>query len=155
MAEETGYQAIQNTKPQTLMYGLVDSPVAILAWIREKLETWTDDYPWTDDEAITCAMLYYYPGKPAVRIYKEAKPMRTQLFATRIHVPVAVSLFPKEIYKMPKAWIEKYANLIYYKRHAKGGHFAATEQPQALSEDIICFAEKLMASRGWREKASL
>ena len=56
--EESGYKAIQATKPQSLAYGLWDSPVGLLAWIREKLHTWTDDYPWTDDEIITWVMVF-------------------------------------------------------------------------------------------------
>lgn len=55
---EEGYQAIQRTKPQSLSYGLWDSPIGLLAWIREKLQTWTDSYPWTDDEIITWVSPY-------------------------------------------------------------------------------------------------
>lgn len=153
LQNETGYQAIQNTKPQTLNYGLVDSPVAMLAWIREKLNTWTDDYPWTADEILTWVMLYYATNQPATHIYKESKKLRGQVNAFRILVPVGVSIFPKELYKVPRSWAERIAHVVSWKVHPEGGHFAATEKPEILVADFQEFMEKLKGSKMWSEKA--
>ena len=73
--EGSGYRLIQSTKPQTVGYALADSPVALLAWIYEKLHDWTDSYPWTDDEILTWVSIYWFStAGPAasVRIYYEA-----------------------------------------------------------------------------------
>lgn len=75
LEEGSGYRTIQSTKPQTVGYGLTDSPVALLAWIYEKLRDWTDSYPWTDDEILTWVSIYWYSNAgPAasLRIYYEA-----------------------------------------------------------------------------------
>ncbi|BFZ54935.1 hypothetical protein PYCC9005_001972 [Savitreella phatthalungensis] len=152
--EETGYQAIQGTKPQTLNYALADSPVGQLAWIREKLYTWTDSYPWTKDEIITWAMLYYVNNQPATRIYKEFIRIRGSFIGDHIPVPVAVSNFPKEIYRMPQSWIRKVAQqLLGWYQHDKGGHFAATEQPEALAADLQKFVKVLRGNKAWVERA--
>lgn len=141
--DETGYQAIQSTRPQTLNFALTDSPVGMLAWIREKLNAWTDNYPWTSDEIITWVMLYYATAKPATHIYREFRPARAQVLSTYISIPVGVSVFPKELYKMPKAWASKVCNLVSWEKHSKGGHFAATEQPEVLVADLNRFIGKL------------
>lgn len=153
MDAETGYQSIQGTKPQTLNYGLVDSPVAMLAWIREKLETWTDAYPWTSDEILTWVMLYYVTARPATHIYKESRRERAKLVAAHISVPVGVSVFPKELYKVPRSWGEKAAHIITWKVHDKGGHFAAHETPEVLVADVQEFVAKLSANKQWKLKA--
>lgn len=169
MDHESGYQSIQcntpllpilyhtdcllATKPQTLNYGLVDSPVAMLAWIREKMETWTDDYAWTSDEILTWVMLYYATGKPATHIYKESRQNRGKVANAHIEIPVGVSVFPKELYKVPRSWAEKIANIVSWKVHDKGGHFAATERPEVLVADFQEFVGILKANKAWTQKA--
>jgi len=92
-------QAIQGTKPQSLSYGLWDSPIALLAWIREKLHTWSDSYPWTDSEVITWVMrITQVTG--GLRIYKQGNvPRITEGY---VPVPFGVSVFPGEIFVAPE-----------------------------------------------------
>ncbi|ORY82632.1 Alpha/Beta hydrolase protein [Protomyces lactucae-debilis] len=149
----TGYSAIQGTKPQTLNFGLVDSPVGMLAWIREKLDAWTDNYPWTDEEIITWVFLYYANGKAATHIYKENRASGNRVVSSYISLPVGISLFPKEIYKMPRAWANKWANIVSYDVHDKGGHFAATETPEVLVDDFRHFFAKLQSSTSFQASA--
>jgi pimeloyl-ACP methyl ester carboxylesterase len=148
-----GYQAIQSTMPQTLNFALVDSPVGMLAWIREKLHVWTDNYPWKDEEIITWVFLYYANAKASTHIYKEFQQLRARLTASYISVPVGISLFPKEIYKMPRAWVEKAAHVVSYDVHEKGGHFAATETPEVLVDDFQRFFAKLQTSSAFKASA--
>lgn len=151
--EETGYQSIQGTRPQTLNHALVDSPVGMLSWIREKMHAWTDAYPWTSDEVITWTMLYYAPRKPATYIYKEFLPQRARILRQHVSAPTGVSVFPKEIYKMPRSWASKIMNVVYWNRHSSGGHFAAHEKPELLAGDIQAFTSILKSNPGWKTKA--
>lgn len=131
-----GYVSQQSTKPQTLGYSLADSPVGLLAWIYEKLITWTDDYPWTDDESkcndftswydeiltiswigpvLNWISIYYFsrPGPAAsVRIYAEA--LRAGDWARRPYVPIpsGLSFFRMELQRMPKLYVDHYNDYI-------------------------------------------
>ncbi|KZT34596.1 alpha/beta-hydrolase [Sistotremastrum suecicum HHB10207 ss-3] len=148
--EETGYLELQSRKPQTLAYGLTDSPVGLLGWMYEKLHGWTDDYPWTNDEILTWVMLYWIPGPVgSVRYYKESVRVtdwRTYCLKTWSPVPMGVSVFPKELFVPPHDWAEMVGPVIFYKRHKSGGHFAAWERPNQLIDDIQRFTEKLLPS---------
>ncbi|ORY82633.1 Alpha/Beta hydrolase protein [Protomyces lactucae-debilis] len=151
VATGTGYSAIHDTKPHTLNFGLVDSPVGMLAWIREKLEAWTDNYAWEDEEIITWVFLYYATGKAATHIYKESKETNKRILESYISLPVGISLFPKEIYKMPRAWARRWAHVVTFDTHDKGGHFAATETPEVLVDDFRRFYAKLQTSAAFRD----
>jgi hypothetical protein len=84
-----------------LSYGLWDSPIALLAWIREKLEAWSDSYPWTDKEIITWVMIYWTSQVTGgLRIYKMGNTPR--IINGYVHVPFGVSVFPKEIFVAPE-----------------------------------------------------
>ncbi|EMD39720.1 hypothetical protein CERSUDRAFT_112026 [Gelatoporia subvermispora B] len=138
---EMGYIKLQSTRPQTLGYALADSPVALLAWIYEKLMRWTDEYPWEDDEVLTWVSLYWFSrAGPAasVRIYCET--MRAgelkSLTANRSSVPLGFSFFPKENFVVPKLWTRALGNVIYESEHERGGHFAAHERPEDLVSDV-------------------
>ncbi|CEL56068.1 hypothetical protein RSOLAG1IB_07521 [Rhizoctonia solani AG-1 IB] len=143
------YMKIQGTRPQTLAYALTDSPVGLLAWIGEKLYAWSDNYPWTPEELITWTMLYWVKGPSGgLRYYKDnhiihrgdrAGPHGELEFAWS-STPFAYSLFPREIAPVPFEWAGLHQNLVYAKRHNKGGHFAAWEVPELLSDDIRHFA---------------
>ncbi|PSS37033.1 hypothetical protein PHLCEN_2v1072 [Hermanssonia centrifuga] len=105
--EGTGYSAIQSTMPQTLSYGLTDSPVGLLAWIYEKLVLWSDAYQWGDDEILTWVSIYLFSASgPATsaRIYHEVKhSSRSQeLINIWSPVPLGLSYFPKELTPVPK-----------------------------------------------------
>ncbi len=138
---ETAYAKQQGTRPQTLGYGLVDSPVGQAAWIMEKFYRWTDcmgnpENILTRDELLDNVMLYWLPatGASSARLYWESTGSVPEEDVT---VPVGVSVFPKEILKPSRRWCEaRYANLVYYNRPEKGGHFAAFEQPDLFVEEI-------------------
>ncbi|KAI9817380.1 MAG: hypothetical protein M1832_004687 [Thelocarpon impressellum] len=139
----TGYQAEQATKPQTLGYGIHDSPVGLLAWVYEKLHDWTDDYPWTDDEVLAWVSIYYFSAAgPAssLRIYYESRhtdpALLTDVGGYVPRVPLGLSYFPKDIYSVPKSWGRVRGPVVFEAEHETGGHFAAWEKPQQLVEDL-------------------
>lgn len=146
------YAGIQETKPLTLGYGLHDSPVAMLAWMADKLFLWSDKYQWTPTELVTWTLLHYLPGPTtALAPYREINP-RTQLDHLRNHrvtVPSGASAFPKELGMVPRVWAEKTMNVVFWADHPDGGgHFAAYEKPIELSTDIINFFRSV-----WKQKA--
>ena len=140
-----GYAQEMGHRPQTL-YGLLDSPVALAAWIIDH-DIWTyrqiarvfDGVAegLTRDDVCDNITLYWLTGTgvSSARLYWENKLV---FFAVKgVKIPVAVSAFPEEICPCPRTWAEKaYPKLVYYKRHPKGAHFAAWEQPQAIVEDL-------------------
>ncbi|KAL1662065.1 Alpha/Beta hydrolase protein [Schizophyllum commune] len=137
-ANEAGYNLLQSTKPQTLGYGMSDSPVGLLAWIYEKLVTWTDNYPWTDDEVLTWVSIYWFSraGPTAsFRIYYEkthAPPVSNE----RSPIPLGFSIFPAEIVLAPKPLRDLLGNVVFEGIHDRGGHFAAYEVPELLAGDL-------------------
>ncbi|KAK7464789.1 hypothetical protein VKT23_005996 [Stygiomarasmius scandens] len=142
--EGRGYFMEQATQPQTLGYSLADSPVGLLAWIYEKLVTWTDSYPWKDDEVLTWISIYYFSrAGPAAstRIYYEVmhSPDGFGSFASTKNkptIPMGVSIFPKELRVTPKSWVQATGNVVFDAEHTGGGHFAAHEKPELLVGDL-------------------
>ncbi|KXN83139.1 Putative epoxide hydrolase [Leucoagaricus sp. SymC.cos] len=134
----SGYFEEQSTQPQTLGYGLADSPAGLLGWIYEKLLVWTDDYPWTDDEVLTWISIYWFsrPGPAAsVRIYYEFVKSGTSFDKPDVHVPTGYSFFPKELIGLPSYWFSgRYT--VFKSVHESGGHFAAYERPNELVGDL-------------------
>jgi pimeloyl-ACP methyl ester carboxylesterase len=146
MAVDSGYQIVQSTRPQTVGYGLVDSPVALAAWIVEKLWSWADNGDdlragFTDDEILDNLMLYWLPatGASSARLYWESA---RNLELPIVGVPVGCTIFPKEIYRTSQRWASAYfADLRYFHEVDRGGHFAAFEQPELFVDEIrACFA---------------
>ncbi|KAH9846432.1 alpha/beta-hydrolase [Lenzites betulinus] len=137
-----GYFMEQATQPQTIGYSLTDSPVGLLAWIYEKLVTWTDGYPWTDDEVLEWISIYWFSRScPAAagRIYYELTGQNThdtKAGTKWMSVPLGVSYFPGEIIPTIKAWSSMIGNIVFESEHDKGGHFAAFEQPEKLAGDL-------------------
>ncbi len=146
-AEETGYQQIQGTKPQTLGIALNDSPAGLAAWIVEKFRTWCDcdGHPepvFTKDELLTNITLYWLTQTAAssARIYYESRHAPPAATAgRRIEVPTACADFPKEIIWSPRKWLEPRYNITRWTEMPKGGHFAAFEQPQLFVDDVRAF----------------
>ncbi|KAI0007819.1 alpha/beta-hydrolase [Xylariaceae sp. FL0662B] len=146
--EGYGYNVEQSTKPQTLGYGLADSPVACLAWIYEKLHDWADAYPWTDDEVCTWVSLYWFGAAgPAasLRIYYETahnvdgrrgKIDRRRLRAWVPGVPFGLSRFPMDLHSLPSTWVRTLGRVVFERTHESGGHFAAWERPDDLVADV-------------------
>jgi len=150
--EETGYQAIQGTKPQTLAYALTDSPVGLAAWIVEKFHTWSDNRGDLDgylgkDDVLTNIMFYWITGAigstfwPYYARYHGSWPVPD---GARIGVPMGYAEFPKEIRKPPRRLAEKmYSDIRRWSKMPKGGHFAALEQPELLASEVREFFRPL------------
>ncbi len=149
--EETGYQAIQGTKPQTLAYGLTDSPVGLAAWVVEKFRRWSDcrgdlESTFTKDELLTNIMLYWVTGAigssfwPYYARWHGPWPIPE---GARVTVPTGYVEFPAEILRPPRSVAEKVYNIQRWTTMARGGHFAALEQPEALVSDIRAFFRPL------------
>ncbi|KAK7427292.1 hypothetical protein QQZ08_006229 [Neonectria magnoliae] len=138
-----GYNVEQSTKPSTLGFALADSPVALLAWIYEKLHDWTDGYPWTDDEILTWVSIYQFStAGPAanVRIYYEAKHAELEKsIKAHEYVPgvlLGLSYFPEDIVVPPITWGRTLGPVVFEQVHKDGGHFAAHERPEKLVDDL-------------------
>lgn len=142
-ARETGYSLVQGTKPQSLAMAQADSPAGLAAWIVEKFRTWSDcdgdvESVFTKDQLLTNIMFYWAPNSiaSAARFYYEAGPDMAAIVGGRVDVPVAVADFPREIYRYPRSWVEARMNVVRWTEFARGGHFAAMEQPEALLADV-------------------
>ncbi|MCM6772019.1 epoxide hydrolase [Nocardia sp. CDC159] len=146
-----GYMAIQSTRPQTLAYGLADSPVGQLAWIVEKFKEWTDSVERPEDAVdrdrmLTNVMLYWLTNTAAsaARFYYEfAQNMARGDYPSRVEVPMGVAVFPKDIVLPIRALAERGANIVHWSEFDRGGHFAALEQPTLLVDDIRTFFDAL------------
>jgi len=145
-AEETGYSLTHGTKPMSLAIAQADSPAGIAAWIVEKFRTWSDcgggvESVYTKDQLLTNIMFYWAPNSiaSAARMYYEARRDPGAFGWAPIEAPVGVSVFPKEIYRSPRAWAEPRMNIRHWVEHDKGGHFAAMERPNELLEDVRAF----------------
>ena len=141
---ETGYQWIQGTKPQTLAYGLNDSPAGLCAWIVEKFRTWSDchgdvEKSFTKDQILTNVTIYWMTQtiNSSTRLYYEVRhhPWRLKP-GTKIEAPTAVALFPGELILPPRHWAERVYNIKRWTVMPKGGHFAAMEEPELLANDV-------------------
>ena len=140
---DSGYSKQQSTRPQTLGYGLADSPVGQSAWILEKFYQWTDcnghpENVLTRDELIDNIMFYWLTnsGASSARLYWESFASFAGGDST-VELPTGVSSFPKEIVRTPRAWAEKrYTNIQYWHDMDKGGHFAAFEQPELFVAEM-------------------
>jgi pimeloyl-ACP methyl ester carboxylesterase len=149
--EEGGYGHIQGTKPQTLSYGLNDSPTGLAAWIVEKWRTWSDcngdvESSYTKDELLNTVMIYWVSQtiNSSTRFYYENQHNAWTLGpGQRIDVPCAVARFPGEISRPPREWAERFYNLKQWTEMPRGGHFAAFEEPDLLAQDIRSFFRPL------------
>ncbi|KUI68478.1 Putative epoxide hydrolase [Cytospora mali] len=140
-SEGMGYNLEQSTRPHTLGFGLADSPVALLAWVYEKLHDWTDGYPWTDDEVLTWIGIYAYSTAgpdSSVRIYYEERKQGSVASGNKYHdkVLLGLSYFPRDLMLPPNSWGRTLGPVVFEKRHEDGGHFAAFERPEKLVDDL-------------------
>lgn len=154
MQNETGYQAIQGTKPQTLGYGLADSPAGVAAWIVEKFHGWSDlpqgpdgnlDDNFSRDDLLTNISIYWFTGTitSSTRIYYENRNTPAEKPIEYIDVPTGAAIFPAEIYLAPRAWAEAAYDLRHWTLMPRGGHFAALEQPELYLNDLREFFRTL------------
>ena len=142
--EEGGYVMIQGTRPQTLGYGLNDSPAGLAAWIVEKFRAWSDcdgdvERSHSKDELLTNITIYWVTQtiNPSIRTYYEGMHSWSQP-ATRVEVPVGMALFPKDD-PPPRELAERFFNVRRWTEMPRGGHFAAIEVPGLLVEDVRAF----------------
>jgi pimeloyl-ACP methyl ester carboxylesterase len=142
LKEESGYQWIQGTKPQTLAYSLADSPAGLAAWIAEKFRGWSDA-PIAQDDLLTNVSLYWFSGAigssfwPYYARMHQGWPIPE---GKTIDVPMGYAEFPKEILRPPRSLAEKtYTRIERWTKMDRGGHFAALEQPQLLAQEIKAF----------------
>ena len=150
--EETGYQWIQGTKPQTLSFALTDSPVGLAAWIVEKFHSWTDcggevERALTRDQMLADISFYWFTGAIGSSFYpyyfrkRRGWPVSPERPAT---APIGYAEFPREMVRPPRAFAEAtFPNLRRWTIFDKGGHFAAMEQPEALARDVQTFFRDL------------
>lgn len=142
-----GYSRLQSTRPQTIGYSLSDSPAGQAAWIYEKFAEWTDtdkepERELSRDEMLDNITLYWLAntGASSARLYFES--FGTDFSLQQLDIPVGVSNFPGEISRPPRIWGERtYSKLFYWNEVAKGGHFAAFEQPDLFVAELrACFS---------------
>jgi pimeloyl-ACP methyl ester carboxylesterase len=138
----SGYAKLMSTRPQTAGYGLQDSPVGLAAWIYEKIAEWTAS-DWqpetvlTRDEILDDITVYWLTGSATSSSRLYAESFATDNTTQKLDIPVAVSVFPGELYRPLKLWGQRvYSNLIYWNEVARGGHFAALEQPNLFVAEL-------------------
>lgn len=149
--EGTGYQRIQGTKPQTLAYGLNDSPAGLAGWILEKFHAWSDCHGdvlghFTLDQLCTNLTIYWVTGtiNSSTRLYFES--MRSgglAAFDGRVDVPTGIAVFPAEMIRPPRVWCEQVYDVQQWTVMPAGGHFAAMEEPQLLLDDVRTFFRRV------------
>ncbi len=146
----SGYLKEQSTAPQTIGYGLADSPSGQAAWIYEKFGAWTDtnfhpERELTNDEMLDDISLYWFTntGASSARLYWEYAVEHASL--VKLDLPAGISVFPGEGVRVPRIWAERaYSDLVYFNDQiAAGGHFAAFEQPQLFTEEVRKFARAI------------
>lgn len=151
LKEETGYQAIQGTRPQTLAFGLSDSPAGLAAWIAEKFRAWSDcdgviERAIPRDHLLANISLYWFTGAIGSSFW----PYYARLHGPwpipegGVKVPTGYAQFPREILRPPRSLAERmYTNIQRWSVMPRGGHFAAMEQPEALAREIVEFFRPL------------
>lgn len=149
--DDGAYFAVQATRPQTLSYGMTDSPVGLAAWLIEKFQRWSDcngepDNAFTMDELITNAMIYWLTNTvhSSFRLYSEARNQPLHLSrGQRVSVPTGIVRLPRELPMPPRSWAERAFDIRHWTELPRGGHFAAMECPFELAEDIRTFFRPL------------
>jgi pimeloyl-ACP methyl ester carboxylesterase len=148
---ESGYSREHATRPQTVGYGLVDSPVALCAWIIEKFWAWTDcdghpENALTRDELLDNVMLYWLPrtGASSARLYWESIRRVNEWISGPVRdtvaVPTGCTIFPKELQRPSRRWAEKrFTDIRHWSEPDRGGHFAAFEQPELFVDEVRAF----------------
>lgn len=154
MTHGNGYSRIQGTKPQTLSHALLDSPIGMLSWIREKMVGAVElDYVWDKEEVITWTMFYLLSNSAGhARLYKAAaETVKDEVLTSIIpwEVPVGISVFPRDVGFLTKWWAEASLaeNVTTFKVHEKGGHFPSVEVPESLIADVLEFVETIPEER--------
>ncbi|WP_439674117.1 epoxide hydrolase family protein [Embleya sp. MST-111070] len=145
-AAEGGYAAMHRTKPQTAAVGLTDSPAGLAAWIVEKLRAWSDcdgdiERGFTKDEILTNITIYWLTETigSSMRMYRANGSIPPAQLARRVEVPSGFTLFPGDLIRPPRAWMERTTNVVRVTEAEHGGHFAAFEEPELYAEELRTF----------------
>ena len=149
--EEGAYAAVQSTKPQTLAYGLNDSPAGLAAWIVEKFRAWSDcggdvEKRFSKDELLTNLTIYWATRtihSSARLYYEQAHDPPPVLEGARVRVPTGFAIFPEDIVPAPRDWAERFFDVGRWTEMPRGGHFAAMEEPELLAEEVRAFFRPL------------
>ena len=152
---EGGYNHIQGTKPQTLSYGLNDSPLGLAAWIVEKYRAWSDcggdvERRFTKDELLTTITIYWVTqtiGSSVRMYYENQRHAWVMSRDAQVPAPAAIAVFPAEISRPPREWAERSYNVCRWTEMPRGGHFAALEEPELLAEDVRAFFRSYRTTR--------
>jgi pimeloyl-ACP methyl ester carboxylesterase len=146
--EEGAYQHLQSTRPQTAAFGLNDSPAGLASWIVEKFHFWSD-HAGDLTEVFPLEMLadtlsiYWATGAigSSMRYYYDSRHFRPPLkVGDRVGVPTAISVWPKDLVRPPRAWCERLYDVVQYTAQPRGGHFPAWETPELYATDLRRFA---------------
>mmetsp|Transcript_10455 Transcript_10455/g.22767 ORF Transcript_10455/g.22767 Transcript_10455/m.22767 type:complete len:343 (-) Transcript_10455:136-1164(-) len=150
---QIGYLHQQATKPETTGHALSDSPAGMCAWISEKFQSWSDpSLPLGDkfntQDILTNCMIYWATNSitSSMRLYKEQfhSDEAMAVYNLRVTLPVALSLFPHEIFPPADAQIRtRFRNIVLFQKHETGGHFAALENPDLLLGDLVEFIKRV------------
>ncbi|MFT4607733.1 MAG: pimeloyl-ACP methyl ester carboxylesterase [Urechidicola sp.] len=152
---ENGYRTQQATRPQTLSYGMMDSPIGVAAWILEKFNSWSDtdgdnvESAHTKDELLTNIMIYVITRtfNTASWIYYGRREEGERILSPdgeRVEVPTACALFPKEMLAWPPlSYVERIYNVQRWTEMPRGGHFGSMEEPQLIVDDVRAFVKSL------------
>ncbi|HEY2806423.1 MAG TPA: epoxide hydrolase [Gemmatimonadales bacterium] len=159
--KEGAYAMIQGTRPLSLAYGLNDSPAGLAGWIVEKFRAWSDchgdvESRFTKDELLTSITLYWATGTidSSFGLYYDASNAGAMAWIVEMirkwtgssSVPTGFASFPHDLLPPPRAWVERFYNLVRWTEMPRGGHFAAMEEPELLVEDIRAFFRPLRAA---------
>jgi microsomal epoxide hydrolase len=152
MENERAYQQLQGSKPQSLGYGLQDSPLGLAAWISEKFHGWSDldegvelGQRITMSDLLTNISIYWFTGtiNSSLRIYYENRTTPPSKAMGFINVPTAAAMFPADLYFTPRAWAEESYAITQWTLMPRGGHFAAMEEPALYLQDLRRFVQGL------------
>lgn len=146
MADMSAYALLQATRPQTLSYLLIDSPIAQLAWVAEKFHEWTDpQHPVSDDDILTVASLYWFTrtAGSAARFYQSGYGEQRMGARPFVSLPTGVSVWPHDIVPALRQWTEPDYNVTYWAEMPAGAHFAALETPELFVDTLRAFARSL------------
>ncbi|OJJ48645.1 hypothetical protein ASPZODRAFT_130746 [Penicilliopsis zonata CBS 506.65] len=139
MESGMGYAIEQRTKPSTIGLALSTNPIALLAWIGEKFVDWVGE-PLLTETILDSVSLYWFTNTFSRSIYHYRQKPADFPFHDK---PLGYSYYPMELAPFPKSWVETIGNLVFFREHQKGGHFAALERPQDFTNDLVEFIEQV------------
>jgi pimeloyl-ACP methyl ester carboxylesterase len=148
--QEFAYAMLQSTKPQTLAFGLNDSPVGLAAWVIEKFRAWSDcdgklENRFSKDELLANLTIYWATEtiNSSIRLYYESSHTPSPNYGKYVELPTAMATFPKDMVPGPREWAEREYNIVRWTEMPRGGHFGEWEEPDLLADDIRAFFQSI------------